>query len=82
VPLRLEPRGRDGFQKSVRERQKVKTYFLPGISAKNHWQSQRFFEVKATKTRLEGFIFGRTLIRRQESGGRNQESVKSTAPPV
>jgi hypothetical protein len=25
------------------------------MSAKNHWQSQRFFEVKATNTR-EGFI--------------------------
>jgi hypothetical protein len=46
----------------IRERQKVKTCFLPGMSAKNHWQSQRFFEGQTTKTR-EGFIFGRTLIR-------------------
>jgi hypothetical protein len=30
------------------------------MSAKTHWQSQRSFEVKATKTRkVEGFIFGR-----------------------
>jgi hypothetical protein len=27
---------------------------LPGVSAKNHWQSQRFLGVKATKTREAG----------------------------
>jgi hypothetical protein len=53
---------------TLRERQKVKTYFLPGMSAKNHWQSQRFFEVKATKTRLEGF--GRTLGKGNSSWNR------------
>jgi hypothetical protein len=31
------------------KRQKVKTYFLPGMSAKNHWQSQRFFESKGNE---------------------------------
>jgi hypothetical protein len=35
---------------------------LPGIPAKTHGQSQRFFEVEATQTRLESFISGRTLI--------------------
>jgi hypothetical protein len=42
---------------NFRERQKVKIYFLPGMSARNHWQSQRFLEGQATKTRLERVLF-------------------------
>jgi hypothetical protein len=39
------PRPKVGFV----ERQKVKIYFLPEISAKTHWQSQRFFESKGNE---------------------------------
>jgi hypothetical protein len=42
-------------------RPKVKTYFWPGKSAKNHWQSQWFFESKSNEKPMRpemGFSLG------------------------